>query len=81
MKIGGGIKRPSVHRLSVPKPSAHTHVGVKSMEKFTAPHNRAKHVSTIPKGAPGAKSGTTTPKLGKQMSVADILHMHYPKIK
>lgn len=64
-------------RLHLPK--AHTHNPVRTMVSYTAPHNRTKVSSTIPKGAPGSKKGTTIPKLGKQMSVADILNMHYPK--
>jgi len=63
----------------ISKPKAYTHRSPKTMAHFTAPHNRVKNVSTIPHGGHSVTSGTTIPKLGKKMSVADILHMRYPK--
>lgn len=81
MHVGPHLKKPG-HALSkrLGNPSAHTHVKVKSLAHMTAPHNRAKGGTTTPKGAPGPKAGTTAPKLGKQMSVADVLNFKFPKL-
>lgn len=60
------------------KPKSYIHGGIGSLHIFTAPHNRAKAGTTIPRGAPGRKLGTTTPKLPKQMTVHDVLNFKFP---
>lgn len=80
---GPHLKKPGAkltHKVGIPKALTHGLMGHKEASHFTAPHNRSKRGTTIPKGAPGKKSGTTTPTLGKQMSVSDILNFKFPKL-
>jgi hypothetical protein len=81
--VGPHLKKPGSSlskRLSNPKAFTHMGMGHAGASRFTAPHNRARAGTTTPKGAPGPKSGTTIPRLGKQMSVADVLNFKFPKL-
>lgn len=71
-----GVRQPRVAGLHKGMRTAGR--GGKGLHQYTAPHNRASSSTLIPKGAPGRKPGTTIPKLGKQMSVGDVLNLKFP---
>lgn len=81
---GGHIHTPHVHppgsktsaRIGMPK--SYTMKKPGSMAHMTAPHNRAKKTSTIPPGGHHHGSSGNMHKLGKQMSVKDVLDFKFP---
>jgi len=46
--------------------------------RFATPTNRARSSTNIPSGGHHRASGSTIPRLGKQLSVKDILHIKFP---
>lgn len=83
---GGHIHSPHIHapgsRLSkrVGMPKGLTMKSPGSMAHMTAPHNRLKKTSTIPAGGHMRGSSGGMHKLGKQMSVKDVLDFKFPKM-
>lgn len=83
MHVGPHLKRPGAalsHKVGNPKALTHGMMHHRTASHFTAPHNRARSGTTTPKGAPGPKSASTVPRLGKQMSVSDVLNFKFPKL-
>jgi len=77
-----GVRHPTISAGTFGKGHGAIGQGIKKgqmpMRSMTAPHNRASSSTTIPRGGHKVSAGTTIPRLPKQMSVKDILHIKFP---
>jgi hypothetical protein len=77
-----GVRHPTISKGSFGKPKGAIGQGIKRGQKphfsMTTPHNRASSSTNIPRGGHKVSAGTTIPRLPKQMSVKDILHIKFP---
>ena len=74
---GMGLKLPkaSVHGGSIGQHSKGHGSGLGSL---SSPRNRARSSTNIPRGGHKVTSSTTIPRLPRQLSVKDILHIKFP---